>query len=298
MVVRSKKQLAALEEAGVRTFGDLASSAATTASYSGSGMSSLPEQIDLARAALGPATDLPAARTSSAIAVPRADIEVDIDMENIEEGVYLWGALVTERTERRRVVEYTRVRDMGAADSRRRGRRTRFGSGPGSPAFATRPQRAGRSFRAYCYNASAENTYLRRLGVAGGILDEVTAFIRSDEWVDLLKVVDDQLITGGGLGLKKVAPLAGFTGTLTTPAAALSMLRYDARCQRQRRRERERSSELAARPTTAATSKRRWPSGSGSSTGGARSRRSSPWTRLRADGSTRALGGCDVDDAH
>ena len=54
VVVRGKTQLARLEAEGVATFGELASLPAATASYSRSGMSSLPDQIDLARAVLGP----------------------------------------------------------------------------------------------------------------------------------------------------------------------------------------------------------------------------------------------------
>ncbi len=63
--------------------------------------------------------------------------------------------------------------------------------------------------------------------MAGGILEDVTAFIGSDEWVDLLKVVDGHLITGGGLGLKKVAPIAGFSWSVDDPGGDASMVRYD-----------------------------------------------------------------------
>jgi predicted RecB family nuclease len=63
--------------------------------------------------------------------------------------------------------------------------------------------------------------------VAAGILEEVTAFIRSDQWVDLLQVINANLITGGGLGLKKVAPSAGFSWDVEDPGGGASMLRYD-----------------------------------------------------------------------
>ena len=86
---------------------------------------------------------------------------------------------------------------------------------------------AGLTFRAYCYNASAESTYLRSLGRATDMLDNVEEFIASDDWVDMLRVFDSQLITGGGSGLKAVAPLAGFSWSVDDPGGAESMLRYD-----------------------------------------------------------------------
>ena len=54
----------------------------------------------------------------------------------------------------------------------------------------------GLSLRAYCYNASAENSQLQRLAVACGLSGEVAAFIGSAQWVDLYRVFAGQLITG------------------------------------------------------------------------------------------------------
>ena len=54
VVIRSKSQLARLMVEGVATFGELASLCSRTASYSDAGLSGLADQIDLARAALGP----------------------------------------------------------------------------------------------------------------------------------------------------------------------------------------------------------------------------------------------------
>jgi predicted RecB family nuclease len=86
---------------------------------------------------------------------------------------------------------------------------------------------AGQTFRAYCYSAAAENTYLRKLGISGEVLDQVEGFIDSDDWVDMLRVFDSQLITGGGSGLKMVAPLAGYTWEVDDPGGEESMLRYE-----------------------------------------------------------------------
>lgn len=95
----SVKQLQQLDALEIHTVSDLLALDGSTARYSGSGLTSLPKEIDLARAAIG-LEPVYRRRGVDQIAVPRADLEVDIDMENTEVGVYLWGCLLTDRTNR------------------------------------------------------------------------------------------------------------------------------------------------------------------------------------------------------
>jgi predicted RecB family nuclease len=55
----------------------------------------------------------------------------------------------------------------------------------------------------------------------------VDDFIRSEQWVDLLPIVKDQLITGlQSYGLKTVAPLTGFSWRREDVGGVLAMVRY------------------------------------------------------------------------
>jgi predicted RecB family nuclease len=226
---RKRMQLATLAEQGMHTVGDAAVLCQRTASYSDAPMADLPEQIDQARAALGTARAY-RRRGVAAVGVPRGDIEIDIDMESTPDGVYLWGALVTPRpglpdppewpggyrafctwepmtaeAEQRVFTEFWRwLSDLRSAAAH-----------------------AGLRLAAYCYNASAETTQLRRLAAACGLAGEVAAFTGSGQWTDLYRVFSDQLITGGSAALKAVAPLAGFAWEVDDPGGDEAMVRYE-----------------------------------------------------------------------
>lgn len=223
---RRPAQVARLETAGVNTAADAMSLCAATASYSGAGLSSLPQQIDLARAALG--TEVVYRRRGvDAVHIPRADVEVDIDLENVEDGVYLWGALVTDRaaigveTGYRAFVSWE---PMGEAVEVRNFERLWNWLAE----LRIQVLSKGGTLRGYCYNATVESGHMRRLARLADRGDEVDEFLGPEEWVDLLRVFDSQLITGTGVGLKAVAPLAGYGWAVEDPGGAESMIRYDA----------------------------------------------------------------------
>ncbi|SFA82864.1 RecB family nuclease, putative, TM0106 family [Amycolatopsis marina] len=170
------------------------------------------DAVALARAWLA---DLTVVRRVDEVAVPRADVEVDIDMESFgDSGAYLWGCLLTGA-------------DIGIEQGYRA-----FATWEPLPtvdearSFAEfwawlrevrrRTAAAGLTFHAYCYNAMAENRWLfgsvQRFAGMDGVPapGEVREFVDSDEWVDLFRSVSDQFLCSHGKGLKVVAPVAGF----------------------------------------------------------------------------------------
>jgi predicted RecB family nuclease len=213
-------QLATLAAAGVATVADASALSPATAAYGR--VSSLPEQIDRARATLGPA---PAYRRRGveALSVPRGHVELDVDMENVEDGVYLWGALLSRHGSEPTYRAFVTWEPLTPEEQTR----NFLELWDWLTELRASAAEAGETFRAYCYSESAENRFMRECGAAAGLLEDVEAFIASDEWVDMLEVFDTQLISGGPSGLKVVAPLAGFGWSVDDPGGADSMLRYD-----------------------------------------------------------------------
>ncbi|MBK1784474.1 TM0106 family RecB-like putative nuclease [Prauserella cavernicola] len=170
------------------------------------------DAVALARAWLA---DLTVVRRVTEVTVPRGDVEVDIDMESFgDSGAYMWGCLLSGA-------------DLGVPQGYRA-----FVSWEPLPtvdearSFAefwtwlsdvrARTEAAGLTFRAYCYNALAENRWLfgsvERFAGMDGIPTkaEVRSFVDSEQWVDLFRSVSDQFLCSHGKGLKVVAPVAGF----------------------------------------------------------------------------------------
>lgn len=161
--------------------------------------------------------------------VRRADVEVDVDMESYgEDGAYLWGTLLTDRTDPDRPVRYRPFvtwRPLPTTDEAR--------SFAEFWQWLTAERRAaresGKTFAAYCYSQQAENRWLLgsadRFGDVDGIptRTEVEEFIGSTEWVDIYEAVGSNFICPQGKGLKRIAPVAGFSWRDDEAGGAASM---------------------------------------------------------------------------
>jgi predicted RecB family nuclease len=225
VIPKRKKQLEDLAALGFVTAGDLAALDGHTFVLAAAGGSSVAGQIELARARVG---GLPAYRRRDVVSVevPRADIEVDVDMESTNDGCYLWGALATDRREPGTAPQYLSFATWDAdIESGELVAFEKFWSW--LRAVRERAAAAGATFRAYCYSRSAEEGQMTRLADRLGMRDEVDAFLGSDEWVDLLEVVRKQLVTGRSMGLKETAALAGFAWRFDDAGGTLAMVKHD-----------------------------------------------------------------------
>lgn len=173
----------------------------------------LPAAIDAARSAAAGQPLLK--RGVEQLTVPRANIEIDFDMENAFDGsTYLWGAMLScsspiEGLEEgyRPFVRFVEPSPQSEAEILRElwefFRNTREIA-----------EELGRSFKVYCYNQSAEKGKIQRV-LNSGLLSEgevdcwVELMGNGEVWIDLRKVVSSQLVIGSGERLKEVARIAG-----------------------------------------------------------------------------------------
>jgi predicted RecB family nuclease len=219
------KQLEDLAAHDVVTVADMEKIDRRTLGLCGAGATNLAVQIDLARARVGSAAAY-RRRGVDHVDVPRGDVEVDVDMESISDGCYLWGALVTDRRGPASTMRYVVFATWDPDVTR--GELHAFGEFWSW--FTTERARVhaeGATFRAYCYSRSAEEGQMKRIAERLGLGDEVQAFLASHDWVDLLEVVRGHLVTGRSLGLKQTAQLAGFAWRSEEVGGDLAMVAYD-----------------------------------------------------------------------
>ncbi|MEY3092783.1 MAG: hypothetical protein RIU67_1566, partial [Actinomycetota bacterium] len=228
---RSRKALEFLESEGFASVSDLVTLDPTLAEMAW--FSDVTRRIDAARVRLHPDGLPHLPRHEVVPPVLRADIEIDVDMEN-SDVVYLWGTNATVRN------------GASAPASVREGYRPFHtlagGHANEAEAFAAFWKwmhdviddcgRSGTSVRFYCYT-EAENARMHEIvgrwpdfpGVPSH--DEIDSFCDSDNWVDLKTNVDSLIWPTDTLGLKKVAPLAGFTWRDEDAGGDNSILWYD-----------------------------------------------------------------------
>lgn len=225
---RRHVQIAKLAAAGVQTAGDARELDRRVAAYCGSSLKGLAESIDLARARLA---DAPVflRRGIERVEIVRGDVEIDLDLENSDDGVYLWGALVTDRTgtgtgkiEQGYRSFVTWDADVAAAEVGVFEELCTWLSDVRSTVAA-----AGHRTTIYCYHDKVEAGALQRIAASASTRSDWTAWVdelvTSSEWIDLCKVAKEQLITGAGMGLKDLARIAGFDWEDDDPGGEQSM---------------------------------------------------------------------------
>lgn len=173
-------------------------------------------------------------RPDASFALTRADVEIDVDMEDTgpgrRSGAYLWGAFVTDRAG-------TGLVPAGYHPSVVWDREPVAGAAAAFAAFWTwldevrrACDRAGASLALYCWHQAAEVGRLRdgaealRAGGGPDLTADVERLVMSPAWVDLEVTWRNHVVTGHGAGLKTVAAGLGFAWADEDPGGAQSVV--------------------------------------------------------------------------
>lgn len=219
---RSQRRLSVLADHGIETASDLMAldpRVVAIAEYPWRSLATSVHQAQVATTGNHPELGFGVA----VLDVPRADVEIDIDMENGLDGtVYLWGALTDDTY----VAAVSWEPPSATVDAEVFVAFWTWLSDQRATA-----QRLGQRIAIYCWFANAESTALRRGAAAAAELlgytsapDEVEALLVDESFVDLFAVFSQQVVTGHGNGLKAVAPHAGFHWRDDDPGGSESMI--------------------------------------------------------------------------
>lgn len=182
------------------------------------------------RAQMDLAGELFRRKTTDPISVPRADVEIDLDVEtDRNQRVYLWGMLVTDRGTGAQRFEHVSSFDQldessEAALGARFWQRLRQ--------LISDAKGEGKTVRVYHY-AFPERSNLLRLAAAQAHPDlparDIAEELAEDHFVDLWQIMRANFVGRNGLGLKVVATDgAGFAWRDEAPGGAESQLWLDA----------------------------------------------------------------------
>jgi predicted RecB family nuclease len=221
--------VAVLHAAGVRTYDELAAMPPSPAAALP--LTGIPPAEARARA-LAMVAGVPLLRRTEQIAAPRADVELDVDMESyLDDGAYLWGTLLSGDALPGFPPGYRPFVTWQPLQHARTGEVFvefwRY-----LCALRAACAAAGLTFAAYCYSRMAEERWLygipqRFPGVPGmPARAEIDAFCRSAQWVDLYAEVKKNFVVPGSLRLKLVAAVAGFTWRDPEPSGENSLAWY------------------------------------------------------------------------
>ncbi|MGB3737325.1 MAG: TM0106 family RecB-like putative nuclease [Ilumatobacter sp.] len=154
-------------------------------------------------------------------AVPRGDLEIDLDMENADH-VYLWGAFLSKVPADwpEAAGSYVAFASFDPLDEI--GERALAGRlWAWLRDLLDRADDEGLTARVYFYSA-VETTMLRRLVPS----DDLEAVVSSDRWVDLFPLMKQKFWSNWGHGLKITAAASGFAWRDDDPGGYASMQWY------------------------------------------------------------------------
>ena len=208
----------------IRTWADLANTSASDLNIKGWPKPQL--EIDHARARLSGSSFPFTPRSTDDVSVPRADVEIDFDMESIGKSeannqpacVYLWGTLTTVRSNKVRQLLHNPTegfRGFSIFEQNETESDALASFWAWAQDWIAKSREHDFSLKFYCYSGTAEHTAMKNVskrssGRAGvPSIDEIEEFKQSEYWLDIRDYVKKLIWSTENQQLKTVGKIAG-----------------------------------------------------------------------------------------